>query len=174
MALPLPQLHIYPHQPPDNKPTNFVSAGDLPIDNINWSGWDKALADLTPDKIRDFVDQCLEDNPGYEDRRGWSVDKFERFWQWQKGQKLHKVEVAGNTCGVKSASKTFRTRMQRFRKGLDMPCFQGVPPGYVVMFHMFFQKLLKEEKAYLMEQLAAVSDLFFNLIKKNFLFNQKR
>ncbi|CAG7829184.1 unnamed protein product [Allacma fusca] len=121
---------------------------------VNWSGGDEALAGLTPDKIRDFVDQCLEDNAGYEDRSGWSIDQFQRFWQLQNEQKLHKVEVAANVGGDKAAKKTFRERTRRFRKGIDMRNFEALPPGYVVVFNMLFQKLLKEEKAYLMAQLA--------------------
>ncbi|CAG7826056.1 unnamed protein product [Allacma fusca] len=46
-----------------------------------------SLADPTPDKVRQFVDDFVAETPSYEDRRGWSFDQFVNLWQLQIWQK---------------------------------------------------------------------------------------
>ncbi|CAG7721052.1 unnamed protein product [Allacma fusca] len=109
---------------------------------MNWSGFEEELANLTPDKVRQFVDDCVAENPSYEDRCGWCFDQFVNLWQLQRRQKYHNIEVAGNEGGNKSANKTFRIRVQRFRQGLQRPCLDGLPPA-------------KEERAAMVAEMAA-------------------
>ncbi|CAG7822706.1 unnamed protein product, partial [Allacma fusca] len=104
-----------------------------------------------------FVVNYLLDVEEGEDCRYWNAERYIEFWRAEQNSKYIAVETAGNDIERNSALNSFKNKRRRLRYLMPLPCFSGLPAGFVVAFRDFYSDLKAELRHLLRQEQAALS-----------------